>query len=674
MTRTKNRVIGVGWLAAVTILGAVVPVGAQEAIQVASAAKLSDKELLSFYFSDEQLVEVTTRAPQPLPRVAENVTIITAEQIAEMNAHNMSEVLTRISGLFMSFAHMDFGDRATFRTQGLFSRHGHTLVLVDGVSLNPATGNDPVFNVVPVDIVKRIEIILGPASSAWGSSMGGVINIITKDPVNSETPTGSVSGSYGEGRSQDLRANLAGKNYFLYADHQESDGHQHDRAFDSHSYYAKINLDMPKKVDVNLSLGHADPKNKWGDFAGWDMSVTDSVRQTFGAASVDVKLSQKLAMHAALKLFTQNYIQSTYDMAVQGWYGGTKNDFLYDYAWNERTVSSELRLAYVTDMQSMVVGAEIVRSRMDRSNNNGAVWQNYYAGWGMTPPADSLKADPVVSETWGVYLNDTLQFGKLALTPGLRYDHHSISQSFTSPSLGATYRLGSETIARFTIGRGFTYPALAVIAGGASMDSTIGNKDLRPEKVFSMQTGFDSTIGQILRYRLSLFRHALKDIWENDPLVRQVNSSGRAVRTGAGIETETASYHNISLLLGYTYVHERNIGMKDVDNIVPDSDYLQNDDMYNVKLAFNYNDGRYRAQLFGDYTWWDYNQTSSSMPDREFGGFIWNLALGAKVFQKDILAVELFATIHNLTNDAHYYTTEYHNPHRWSEAGVSIKF
>jgi len=39
-------------------------------------------------------------------------------------------------------------------------------------------------NSIPVDIIERIEIIKGPASSSWGSALGGVVNIITKDAGN----------------------------------------------------------------------------------------------------------------------------------------------------------------------------------------------------------------------------------------------------------------------------------------------------------------------------------------------------------------------------------------------------------------------------------------------------------------------------------------------------------
>ena len=47
---------------------------------------------------------------------------------------------------------------------------------------------------VPVQNIEKIEIIKGPASSAWGSALGGVINVITKSGRSDEL-SGVVSAS-----------------------------------------------------------------------------------------------------------------------------------------------------------------------------------------------------------------------------------------------------------------------------------------------------------------------------------------------------------------------------------------------------------------------------------------------------------------------------------------------
>jgi vitamin B12 transporter len=49
---------------------------------------------------------------------------------------------------------------------------------------------------------------------------------------------------------------------------------------------------------------------------------------------------------------------------------------------------------------------------------------------------------------WAVFLNDTLVFNTLAITPGIRYEKTDTSGDATSPSLGMTYSLANSTILR----------------------------------------------------------------------------------------------------------------------------------------------------------------------------------------------------------------------------------
>ena len=183
---------------------------------------------MALYFDQSQLVEVATRAPKPISQVAENVTIVTAEEIERMHAHTVNEVLNRVGGLFVGWYGQDFGGSSPF-IYTLGTRDYHTLVLLDGVRINNASGGDPYFNFIPISIVKRIEIIKGPASATWGSALGGVINIITKDPGDSTVPKGSVTATYGEAASRELSGEAAGAvgvvSYYLNAGTMKSDEH-----------------------------------------------------------------------------------------------------------------------------------------------------------------------------------------------------------------------------------------------------------------------------------------------------------------------------------------------------------------------------------------------------------------------------------------------------------------
>lgn len=52
---------------------------------------------------------------------------------------------------------------------------------LDGVRMNSASDNLVDIGSIPVAMIERIEIVKGLAPSVWGSALGGVINVISKE-------------------------------------------------------------------------------------------------------------------------------------------------------------------------------------------------------------------------------------------------------------------------------------------------------------------------------------------------------------------------------------------------------------------------------------------------------------------------------------------------------------
>jgi len=77
----------------------------------------------------------------------------------------------------------------------------HTLVLVDGVRVNAATGAYDWADLTP-DLIERIEIVRGPHSALYGSeAIGGVISILTRRGVRGDGVRASAeAGNLGTGR------------------------------------------------------------------------------------------------------------------------------------------------------------------------------------------------------------------------------------------------------------------------------------------------------------------------------------------------------------------------------------------------------------------------------------------------------------------------------------------
>ncbi len=67
---------------------------------IAHAQAEEDKDFLLMYFKEEELVvESPTRGPKSITQVAENVTVVTADDIKLMNAHTLADVLNTVTGV-----------------------------------------------------------------------------------------------------------------------------------------------------------------------------------------------------------------------------------------------------------------------------------------------------------------------------------------------------------------------------------------------------------------------------------------------------------------------------------------------------------------------------------------------------------------------------------------------
>ncbi|MES2577271.1 MAG: TonB-dependent receptor plug domain-containing protein, partial [Bacteroidota bacterium] len=102
----------------------------------------------------------------------------------------------------------------------------YTLVLIDGMPIVSSLSTVYGLSGIPNSLVERIEIVKGPASSLYGSeAVGGLINIITKNPTNAPLFSADVFSTSWLETNVDLGVKLnvgkkatalLGLNYFSY--------------------------------------------------------------------------------------------------------------------------------------------------------------------------------------------------------------------------------------------------------------------------------------------------------------------------------------------------------------------------------------------------------------------------------------------------------------------------
>lgn len=108
------------------------------------------------------------------------VDVVPAAVLERSATNNLMEAIQYVNGLYQQ---VDCGVCYTnnIRINGM--EGPYTAVLIDGMPIMSSLASVYGLNGISPSIIQRIEIIKGPSSTLYGSeAMGGVINVITKDP------------------------------------------------------------------------------------------------------------------------------------------------------------------------------------------------------------------------------------------------------------------------------------------------------------------------------------------------------------------------------------------------------------------------------------------------------------------------------------------------------------
>jgi outer membrane receptor protein involved in Fe transport len=154
-----------------------------------------------------QIVVSASRDDATLAEMPQSTTIITREQIDNSPAQSLDQLLRNVAGVNLSTVPAASKD-PTGQSLGMRGLGNSTvLVLLDGVPImDPFYGTVQWFK-VPLDNIDRIEIVRG-GSVVWGNmAVGGVINILTRQPTDNRTTVSASYGSFGT-KSVSLNQNV----------------------------------------------------------------------------------------------------------------------------------------------------------------------------------------------------------------------------------------------------------------------------------------------------------------------------------------------------------------------------------------------------------------------------------------------------------------------------------
>ncbi len=160
------------------------------------------KEAVSASARDDldTLIVTATRTEKALSDVPATVSVIDADQIEHQISNNIRDLVRYEPGVSVAGGGR-FG-LSGFTIRGIGGDRVLTLVdstpTADEFSFGPFLSSRR--NSVDVDALKSVEIVRGPSSSSFGSNaIGGVVNFVTKDPIdylNGKSFAGSAKANY----------------------------------------------------------------------------------------------------------------------------------------------------------------------------------------------------------------------------------------------------------------------------------------------------------------------------------------------------------------------------------------------------------------------------------------------------------------------------------------------
>ena len=480
----------------------------------------------------DTIVVTGTRIEQTTAEAGSTVRVIDA---GEIEARGFSYALDALAGAPGVTINQNgaFGGAATVRIRGASS--DHTLVLVDGVSVNDASAPGGGYNFARLDTesIERIEVLSGPHSTLWGTdAIGGVVSITTKRP--GEGLAGDVfaqAGSFGTLRRGASIGNAGAVGDFRLAATQLAtdgisradarNGNTEDDGFDSSTLSAQGGLYLPAGVRLDGSVLWNDSRTDFDSFAfGAQGNVADGD-----------ELNETEERSANLSL-TAPLLDGKFDnLLLIGRSGIDRRSFSDGQpshaAEGERTLFRYQGTLTIDHRNTLAVGAEREQSsaRQTRSTLDGL---------------------------FGLY--EYRPFEALTLTGGLRSDDHEQFGSETTARLAAAWQASSSVTLRGSWGQGFKAPTIfqtTFFCCGAAAP----NEKLKPERSEGIDIGAEwRSAGGRSQASIAIFQQDTVDLidfsfaiggYEN---IAEVESRGVEITAGWNLT------RSLALSADYAYI------------------------------------------------------------------------------------------------------------------------
>lgn len=433
----------------------------------------------------------------------------------------------------------------------------YTMILIDGMPIVSSLSTVYGLMGIPTSLIERVEIMKGPASSLYGSeAMGGIINVITRNPMNapkfgadvSSTSWGEVNADFaGSYRLGKRTHGLTGVNYFNYSlpVDANNDGFTDMTLQKRLSAFSRIIFLDTLNRQSSLGIRYV-YEDRWGGEMNWNNAFRggDSIYgESIYTNRVEVIGSWQLPVKKDITL------QTSYTLHDQNSVYGT--------------------IAYIAAQH---IGFAQLFHRFSKGRSNwlaGTAWRlNHYDD--NTPATEFINNNivqtrPAITSLPGVFLqNDWMLNERHRLLLGYRMDYHPIHGLIHSPRIAWKYAPHERLIMRWSSGTGFRVVNLftedhAALTG--SREVIIRNA-LNPERSINLtgnltwRTYHSSWFGglEVTAFYTYFSNKIVADYDSNPDAIIYDNLQGYAVSSGVSMNADITFTTGTKFTFGASYM------------------------------------------------------------------------------------------------------------------------
>jgi len=556
-----------------------------------------------------------------------SISIITADELSEMGAKNISEALKKIPGVIDTTSHDD-----SISVRGMKSAMaGGPVILIDGIPQKVGDYRYDQFSFIPVSQIERIEVLRSAGIVYGPGSARGVINVITKKSLKEKAFSGSISGSYGSWKTHNENAAFNGMinqfDYLVNASNYGTDGYEEEPQ-DRTSVLLKLGYNFSEKTRLGVrgSFTTNDKDFAYG-FSKYKYQLENYRRNSHFPKS---ETDSRLVWHN-----TKEQDVSTY--AIEFSQKGEKHFLDSLVSWTNYQEK-------YTDSQDIYTSASSYRGDIDDKDQDTYTFNlsggyNYDFGGVYYTPSVGLNVEDIHFENrktypygpnnstaasdfdiderlYGFFWDNDFFFGeKWGLKIGGRVDTADITyedkvpnkiegdQQVYSWQVAPSYHLSNNGNVYISAGRNYWFPTPRYYAWAALYGGNDNRpEDLKPEESLTYEVGYKHRIHKMLNIAVTGFFTEYKDkmdsLYDSNQSWKGIKNIGDAESMGIELEADgrlcpyfgyrlAGSFIDIEWTSGQMRVYDhpsntrvmRDLAGHDIDGI-PNYTYLLGLDFY----------------------------------------------------------------------------------------------